>query len=321
MKYIDLFGGIGGFSLAIKRKHPEWKCVGYYDKDKYAVATYNKNFGTKHEPTDIKQISAEQIPKHDILCGGFPCQSFSLAGKRRGFEDTRGTLFFDICRIAKYHRTPLLLLENVKGLLSHDEGKTFETIIKSLAELGYDIQWQVLNSKHFGVPQNRERVFIIANLRGTPRPKIFPITWHDEKNRKGLRKEHSICQTITTRTGNTARQQTIISHSPRTGDPEKGGTGMLTSDEHCFTLDSSPHYVIPDISPCLCAEGMQTSSRDTAKKLIKQGMIRRLTPTECERLQGFPDDWTIGSDTQRYKQCGNAITVKVVEAIIERLAT
>jgi len=189
MRYIELFGGIGGFSYGIGkaynnsktsfkrnkevreyssniRKRDGWKstlynkfqCVGYYEIDKYAVQTYNKNFGTNYKPTDITKLHAKDIPEHDILCTGFPCQSFSIAGKRKGFEDTRGTLFFDICRIASFHRTPLLFLENVKGLLSHDEGRTFATILKTLSELGYSVEWQVLNSKYFGVPQNRERV-------------------------------------------------------------------------------------------------------------------------------------------------------------------
>ena len=144
-------------------------CAGYYEFDKYAVKTYNKNFKTNWKPTDITKLHASEVPQHDLLCAGFPCQSFSIAGKRKGFEDTRGTLFFDICRIAKHHRTPLLFLENVKGLLSHDEGLTFRTILQTLSELGYSIKWEVLNSKHFGVPQNRERVFIIGHLGGFPR--------------------------------------------------------------------------------------------------------------------------------------------------------
>ena len=176
MKYIELFGGIRGFSLGIKKATKgKWKCVGYYEIDKYAVQTSNKNFGTKYKPTDIRKVQSGEVPDHDILCAGFPCQSFSIAGKRKGFEDTRGTLFFEICRIAKDKRTPLLFLENVKGLLSHDEGRTFATILSTLSEMGYSVEWQVLNSKHFGVPQNRERVFIIGHLGGFSRGQVFPI--------------------------------------------------------------------------------------------------------------------------------------------------
>src|SRR3990167_6198380 len=191
MKYVELFGGIGGFSLGIKKAYPEAECVGYYEIDKYAVQTYNKNFGTDWKPMDITKVDAKDVPEHDILCAGFPCQSFSIAGKRLGFEDTRGTLFFEIARIAKRRKPQILFLENVKGLLSHDKGRTFATILATLDELGYNAEWQVLNSKYFGVPQNRERGFIIGHLRGKRSRKIFPIT-SDEEADFGL-------QTLTSR--------------------------------------------------------------------------------------------------------------------------
>ncbi|KKL60239.1 hypothetical protein LCGC14_2207290, partial [marine sediment metagenome] len=167
-----------------------------------------------------------------LICAGFPCQSFSIAGKRGGFEDTRGTLFFEICRIARAKRTKYLLLENVKGLLSHDEGNTFQTIIRTLDELGYDLQWQVLNSKNFGVPQNRERVFIIGYLRGQPRPKVFPI-------------------------GETNSSNSIVEESR----------------EPAFSS--------------ITARG--AGEYHTGMQLIRDTRIRRLTPIECERLQGFPE--------------------------------
>ena len=202
IRYADLFGGVGGFRLGIQRAwssrqqsgrsqesllqggdstthETTWnnypRCVFYSDNDKYAVQTYNKNFGENHEPTDIRTVEADSIPEIDMLCGGFPCQTFSIAGKRRGFEDTRGTLFFEIARIIKVKRPKIVFLENVKGLLNHDKGKTFSVIIQTLSELGYDVQWMVLNSKFFGVPQNRERVFIIGSIRGTSRPEILPF--------------------------------------------------------------------------------------------------------------------------------------------------
>lgn len=150
-------------------------CVGFSEIDKYAVQVYKKHFPTHKPYGDITKINASELPDFDLLVGGFPCQAFSIAGKRRGFEDTRGTLFFEIARILRDKKPRLFLLENVKGLLSHDNGKTFRTIIATLDELGYDLQWQVLNSKNFGVPQNRERVFIIGNRRGTERPNVFPL--------------------------------------------------------------------------------------------------------------------------------------------------
>jgi DNA (cytosine-5)-methyltransferase 1 len=132
--FISLFGGIGGFDLAFVRQG--WNCIGFYEIDKYAVQTYNKNFKTDYRPTDITKLDAGSVPDHTLLCGGFPCQAFSIAGKRRGFEDTRGTLFFEIMRIARAKRTPYLLLENVKGLLNHDSGKTFEIILRTQDECG-----------------------------------------------------------------------------------------------------------------------------------------------------------------------------------------
>jgi len=165
MKFIELFAGVGGFRLGLERSGH--KCVWANEIDKYACKTYRKNFGDKELiEGDIRTIDPVSIPGHDLLCAGFPCQSFSVAGRRRGFEDTRGTLFFEICRIAKACRTPMLLLENVKGLLNHEGGKTFQTILKSLDELRFNCEWIVLNSKNFSVPQNRERVFIVGRARG-----------------------------------------------------------------------------------------------------------------------------------------------------------
>ena len=175
IRFIDLFGGIGGFRYGLEKADSRFKCVWYCDQDKYAVQTYNKNFGESYRPTNIRKVDTERIPEFDMLCAGFPCQAFSIAGRREGFYDTRGTLFFEIARIVKDKRPSYLLLENVKGLLNHDEGKTFNVIIQTLEELGYSTQWMVLNSKFFGVPQNRERVFIIGRIREESGQEIFPI--------------------------------------------------------------------------------------------------------------------------------------------------
>jgi len=335
MKYLSLFTGIGGFELGIKQAYEELYnrlqsgqdreennsphkkgtggehitsefgerkqyrpvCIGYSEIDKYAIQTYEKHFNHKNYG-DITKINEKELPDFDLLVGGFPCQSFSIAGNRGGFEDTRGTLFFDIARIVREKQPRLLLLENVKGLLSHDKGNTFTTIISTLDELGYDCQWQVLNSKNFGVPQNRERVFIIGHLRGTSRPEVFPIT---EVNCEDI-----ILPTITTRVtadsnGSYVRKKQTHKIKMR-GGLQKNAAEMINR------------------SPAL-TEAMGKGGGHTP---IVSG-IRRLTPKECERLQGFPDDWTKEgtegkiSDTQRYKMCGNAVTVNVIKEIMKKL--
>ena len=178
MKFLDLFSGIGGFRLGMESAGHE--CVGFCEIDKFARKSYKAIHDTKgeielHDITTVSDKFIRGIGSVDVICGGFPCQAFSIAGNRRGFEDTRGTLFFEIARFASILRPQYLFLENVKGLLNHENGITFETIISTLDELGYDVEWQVLNSKDFGVPQNRERVFIIGHLRGERTRRIFPL--------------------------------------------------------------------------------------------------------------------------------------------------
>lgn len=230
------------------------KCVGYSETDKFAKAIYRYHFPEHQDFGDITTIDAATLPDFDLLVGGFPCQAFSIAGKRKGFDDTRGSLFFELARIVKQKQPRFLLLENVKGLLSHQEGRTFITILTTLSELGYDLQWQVLNSKHFGVPQNRERVFIIGHLRTFGSCQVFPL----------------------------------------------------------FQEESVPTQ----------NQGIPNNQTST----LQSGFIRRLTPVECERLQGFPDGWTAKgikddgkeitmSDSRRYMALGNAVTMDVVTVI------
>jgi DNA (cytosine-5)-methyltransferase 1 len=184
INFIDLFAGIGGFRLGIERAASKLnipvKCVFSSEIEKNARFIYERNFG-EVPSGDIKTIYESGIPQHDILCGGFPCQAFSIAGQRKGFEDARGTLFFEIARIAAVRKPKLLFLENVKGLLNHKGGKTFGFILDTLDGLGYDAEWQVFNSKDYGVPQNRERVFIIGHLRGGRTRQIFPISGETTK--------------------------------------------------------------------------------------------------------------------------------------------
>ena len=198
MRFIDLFAGIGGFRLGMESAGH--KCVAFCEIDKFARASYKAIHDTKGETEyhDITSVTDEEWRKFrgtvDVICGGFPCQAFSVAGKRKGFlDETRGTLFFEIARAAKQIKPRILFLENVKGLLSHDKGRTFGIILNTLDELGYDCEWQVLNSKNFGVPQNRERVFIIGHSRGERGREVFPITGNDTKvNNKRIKKVGNI---------------------------------------------------------------------------------------------------------------------------------
>lgn len=182
MRFFDFFAGIGGFRLGMEMAGHE--CVGHCEIDRFA----NMSYMAMHKPkesevffNDIRTVDPWDMPECEVYCGGFPCQSFSVNGKRRGFADTRGTLFFEIMRLAKERHPRLIFLENVKGLLNHDGGDTFETIIRTMDELGYSVEWQVLNSRTFGVPQNRERVFIVGHFGGFGGQTIFPIA---EDNRQ-----------------------------------------------------------------------------------------------------------------------------------------
>ncbi|ADU21900.1 DNA cytosine methyltransferase [Ruminococcus albus] len=177
IKFFDIFAGIGGFRSGLE-KVGGFECVGYCECDKFAKQAYEALYDTRKELyfDDARKIDPEELPDIDLICGGFPCQSFSIAGKRRGFDDVRGTLFFEIARIAAVKRPRYLLMENVPGLLSHDQGRTFEIILQTLDELGYDVAWQVLNSADFGVPQARKRVFIIGFLRGECSGRVLSFT-------------------------------------------------------------------------------------------------------------------------------------------------
>jgi DNA (cytosine-5)-methyltransferase 1 len=187
MKYLSLFSGVGGFELGIG---DSGECVGFSEIDKYAIETYQHNFKGHTNYGDCTTINERELPDFDLLVGGFPCQAFSIAGKRKGFDDTRGTLFFDIARILKHKRPRHLVLENVKGLLSHDSGKTFQTILKVLSDLGYGIEWQVLNGKRW-VPQNRERIIIIGHLRGECGRKVLPFAREDRQDVQPSTEEQS----------------------------------------------------------------------------------------------------------------------------------
>ena len=332
MKYLSTFTGIGGFELGINKAYEtiynqskdeglqttrdmsdtngndveRATCIGYSEINKYADQIYQSKFPTHHNYGDITKINEKELPDFDLFVGGFPCQAFSIAGKRGGFDDTRGTLFFDCARILKEKQPRNFILENVKGLLSHDNGRTFKTIINTLVELGYCVEWQVLNAKNFGVPQNRERVFIVGHLGGIPERKVFPITGSSGQVAKKIK----VAGTLETdgwekRNESTRRVHSVDGLSPTI--PTAQGGGVMNKIE-----------VIP------YADGRKGRSSMHAQRVPEIGneihSIRRLTPLECERLMGYPDGWTEGlSDTQRYKTLGNGIVSNVVAEVVKRL--
>ena len=254
MKYFSIFSGIGGFECGISKSRygESMECIGYSEIDGVADSIYRRNFPTHKPFGDATKIETQKIEDFELLVGGFPCQAFSIAGHRKGFDDCRGTLFFEIARILADKRPKYILLENVKGILSHKRGKTIQTIFRVLDELGYDVVWEIYNSKEF-VPQNRERLFIKGHLRSKCRGEILHFRREDETNKEKL--------------------------------DLKSLPGTSLKQDKC--------------------------------------MIRRLTPTECERLQGFKDGWTkygkngeTIKDSNRYRCLGNAVTVNVVEHIM-----
>lgn len=384
MKFIDLFAGIGGFRLGMESAGHE--CVAFCEIDKFARASYKAIHNTEgeielHDITTVTDEEIRNIGHVDVICGGFPCQAFSIAGARRGFEDTRGTLFFEIARFAAILKPKYLFLENVKGLLNHDKGDTFEVILSALDELGYDVEWQVLNSKDFGVPQNRERVFIIGHLRGQRGRKVFPIGGEDEKS-SAKRLGINILGNTKNPNG-TAQGTRDIVHNP------KGIVGTLTATDYKGPKQvaipneikkygvlqpnfnqSGVVYETDGISPIIrTMQGGGLEPKIRVREATKQGYaeatvgdsvnlahpnsktrrgrvgegiantlvtgdsqgvvmpnfrIRKLTPKECWRLQGFPD-WAfdkaqeVNSNSQLYKQAGNSVTVNVIKEIARYL--
>lgn len=391
MDFLDLFAGIGGFRMGLERLGHH--CVGFCEIDKFARTSYKAIYDTKgevefHDITRVRNEEWRQFRgKVDLICGGFPCQAFSIAGKRRGFlDETRGTLFFEIARAAKEIKPPLLLLENVKGLLSHDKGRTFRTILSTLDELGYDAEWQVLNSKDFGVPQNRERVFIIGHLRGAGTRKVFPIRGESptvdscrpkrlgniNPSGKGMNGEvyriDAPSPTVTTNKGEGSKIAIPVL-APDRAKKCQNGRRFKTDGEPMFTLTSQDRHGIviaghlpsarQQSSRVYATEGLAPTlstmqGGDQEPKIIQKGRghnkggrhvisptlssqswqennllqnnhrIRKLTPKECWRLQGFPD-WAfdkasqVNSNSQLYKQAGNSVTVPVIEAIVKGL--
>ena len=368
MKLLDLFSGIGGFHKGFEKAGFEFDWVGFSDIDKYASAVYKYRYPDAKELGDITSIRPERdLPDNiDILCGGFPCQAFSVAGRRKGFEDTRGTLFFEIARILRHFRDtekpiPYFVLENVKGLLSHDDGRTFAIIYRVLTDIGYTVECQLLNTR-WVLPQNRERIYIVGHIGRGSGCKVFPIgesgqvsynrntevastlqhPGHSGGNYKGMNMINTGLKQIGVIGKDTIATRVYDSSGISTTLTDGGGMGaktglyqvkaVLTPDrkekrqnDRRMKEDGEPMFTL----------NTQDQHGVMVKEVTKKGYadrktaIRRLTPVECMRLQGFPDDWNEKgmmddkvvdmSDTQRYKQAGNAVSVPIVSMVAERI--
>jgi DNA (cytosine-5)-methyltransferase 1 len=303
LNFIDLFSGIGGFHLALGSFGTE--CVFASELDKYAAESYQINFNIKPNG-DITKIDEREIPVHDILCAGFPCQSFSISGKQKGFEDVRGTLFFDIVRIVNFHKPKVLILENVKNLTKHNGGQTLKTIIEVLGDLEYSVFIKVLNSSNFGLPQNRERVFIIAFSNKLNSESFnFPNPTNESICLSQILEDNPQNAKIIIRDDIEIYKEYdgIIQNKPiQIGRVSKGRQGerIYNIRGHAITLS---------------AHGGGVGSK-TGLYFIND-KIRKLSPRECARVQGFPDNYIINcSDTQAYKQFGNSVSVNVLQHII-----
>lgn len=305
-KFIDLFCGLGGFRIAFEKIGGE--CVFSSDIDKYVKEVYSENFG-EIPYGDITQIATEDIPEHDILCAGFPCQPFSTAGRRLGFEDTRGTLFFEVARILKEKQPKGFILENVKGLTNHDKGKTLQVILKTIEEIGYDYKYKILNAKDYNVPQNRERWYCIGVRKGSginiedfsfPDKEELKINLEDIIEVISTKNEYTISETC---------ERNIKIHI------EKKNINITS---HTLAYDIRPsrcHFVLGNISNCLTAK-MGTGGSNVPV-VINQN--RKLTEHECLRLMGFPNGYKIGKGYQSYKQIGNSVVVPVISKLAKEL--
>ncbi len=364
IRYLDLFSGIGGFREGLTQAGG----LGHCEIDQHADRSYRALFDTEGEwfCDDIRKADPEELPDVELLCGRFPCQAFSIAGNRGGFADPRGTLFFEIARLTEAKRPAYLLLENVPGLLNHDGGRTFAAILHALDGLGYFVEWQVLNSKDFGVPQSRKRVYLIGYLDKRCRGKIFPFTETAGtpliQIRPGAQGERvyspeGVSCTLTADCGGfggktglyevglpikentkqgykTAHPGDSINLAYSTTNTRRGRVGRniahtLTADGNqgalCFVdMNEDPKFT----ENARCLNTGQTIShhhKGEASGVWDGKRIRRLTPRECLRLQGWKDERIdkvipLQSDAQLYQQAGNGVTVNVVEAIGRRLA-
>jgi DNA (cytosine-5)-methyltransferase 1 len=309
---IDLFAGIGGIRLGFQQTG-RTKNVFSAELNPFSCITYEKNFGD-NPFCDVTKIEPKTLPDFDILLAGFPCQAFSIAGKRGGFEDTRGTLFFDVARIIKEKQPKAFLLENVKGLVSHDKGRTFKTILNALDELGYFVRYSFLNAKDYGVPQKRERIYIVGFKKEVefnfPKKKKLEISLKDILEEKEVSSKYYVSE---------AYMNTLIAHRQR-HETKGNGFGYEIIDLHscantlvCGGMGRERNLIIDE-------RLTDFTVRTNIKGVINNRFIRKTTPREWARLQGFPDSFEIPvSDSQAYKQFGNSVCVAVINAIAEEI--
>ena len=313
--FIDIFAGLGGFRIALEKK--ELECVFSSEWDKYAQQTYALNFGELPHG-DITKVTNEQIPVHDCLCAGFPCQAFSISGKQGGFNDTRGTLFFEITRIVKSKKPKVLFLENVKNLEKHDSGKTLITIKNVINDLGYSCYSKVLNSSYFGIPQHRERLYMVCIRNDISIKQFeFPIPTYEDVNLKDIIEndleieDYAINRLDIAIKGNPIIEnnlfKTKILKPIRIGTINKGGQGerIYSEEGHAITLS---------------AYGGGVASK-TGAYLI-DNRIRKLSERECLRAQGFPETYEFPENmpkNQIYKMCGNSVSIPVIERIFNQI--
>ena len=324
IKVIDLFAGVGGIRLGFMQAAAErgiqTECVFTSEIDSWACKTYAKNFASDtHNPMcDITKVDENEIPDFDVLLAGFPCQAFSIAGKRGGFDDTRGTLFFDVARIIKAKRPKAFLLENVKGLVNHRSGKTLETILNTLRrDLGYTTYYKILNAKHYGVPQNRERIYIVGFLDGGG-DFTYPSNNEVETSIRSIMEETPVPARYYL---STIYIESMKRHKAR-HEAKGHGFGYEIRDLDdvagtivCGGMGRERNLIIDprqtDLVPSTRIKG----------EYNREG-IRRMTPMEWERLQGFPDNWTSGiADQHRYKQMGNSVAVPVIKAVSSEIVS
>ena len=314
LKFIDLFAGIGGFHQAMVSYGA--KCVFASEWDKNATQTYEANYNIKPYG-DITEINEKDIPEHDVLCGGFPCQAFSVSGRQKGFDDSRGTLFFDIVRIAKYHKPKLIFLENVKNFEIHNGGNTLKVVVRTLSELGYEVSYKILNASNFGLPQNRKRIFFVCFRKDIVLDKFeFPNPTNEKVSLIDILEKDADAKIIDRLDiiikKNFSPQKNIfgefeIPNKPiQIGIVNKGGQGERIYDPngHAITLSAYGGGV-----------GSKTG-------LYKVGnTIRKLSTRECARIQGFNDDFKIvSSQSHAYKQFGNSVAINVLKAILKQIS-